>query len=343
MPELHNSKMRMVFPPGTQKSYLSKVQFFIDLSNAELAELLKVSVRTLTDWKRGKFSLTLGAAKFLEKSSGIKLPRMARVLEPFWYVNKGAKKGGRAGALACYKKYGYYGGNPDYRKRKWREGWEREGKFKSNTITTPLQINMPALSEELAEYVGIMMGDGGISTTQLVVTLHRIDDWEYGKFVRNLIQRLFNVKPSIYLYPNFLAYRLIVSRVQLVNFCIKQLGLKLGNKIKQNLDIPDWIRGNRKYEIACMRGLVDTDGCIFKHSYRVGRKVYSYKKLSFTSASNYLLMSVYQILKNLDMNPRLARKGGSLKEVRLDTVFDMEKYFTLVGSHNPKHLRKYKN
>ena len=37
------------------------------------------------------------------------------------------------------------------------------------------------------------------------------------------------------------------------------------------------------------------------------------------------------------MNPRLSQD----KDVRLDNVKDMQKYFQSVGSHNPKHLKRY--
>jgi len=42
-------------------------------------------------------------------------------------------------------------------------------------------------------------------------------------------------------------------------------------------------------------------------------------------------------MKNLGLNPRFSQN----KDVRLDSVSDMKKYFGIVGSHNPKHLKRY--
>jgi len=86
-----------------------------------------------------------------------------------------------------------------------------------------------------------------------------------------------------------------------------------------------------------MRGLTDTDGCIFTHRYKVNGKFYTYKKLVFTSYSKPLRQSVFNILRGVSLNPRLAQD----RDVRLDSIKDMQRYFQLISSHNPKHLNKY--
>jgi intein/homing endonuclease len=130
---------------------------------------------------------------------------------------------------------------------------------------------------------------------------------------------------------------IVVSRKELVRY-LHELGLPKGNKVKQQLDIPVWIKRNRKLAIACLRGLVDTDGSIFTHRYRAKDTWYAYKKLSFTSASEPLRESVYVLLQKFGFHPRMTNK-----DVRLDRAEDMRRYFAYIGSHNPKHLRRYKN
>ena len=100
-----------------------------------------------------------------------------------------------------------------------------------------------------------------------------------------------------------------------------------------------WIKRNKKFQIACVRGLIDTDGSVIIHKYGVNGKLYNYKKLQFTSLSRPLLLSVYKILKDLEVNPRLARQ----KEVWIDSKMSVKKYFDIVGSHNLKHLNRYRN
>lgn len=268
------------------------------------------------------------------KKIGTSFPKEIKLEERYWY----AKKGARAGGFAKYKKYGNVGGNEKYRLRKWFEWWEQEGKYKDFPLARPKEVRKPEYSKELAEFVGIILGDGGISQYQVVVTLHATDDKEYGSFVTKLIKNLFKVPVAIYPSKKDSVIDYVVSRVELVRF-LEKLGLKQGNKVKHQVDIPDWIRGNNEYSIACVRGLVDTDGCVFTHRYTVKEKVYSYKKLSFTSRSEPLRQSVFQILKDVGLRVRF----GTNFDVRVDSKEDMEKYFRIVDSHNPKHLKRYKN
>ncbi len=112
----------------------------------------------------------------------------------------------------------------------------------------------------------------------------------------------------------------------------------MGNKVQQQVDVPSWIKKKKSYSVACLRGLIDTDGGIIKHRYTVGGKKYCYKKLSFINSSIPLVLFVLKMLKQLGMSPRITRNG---KESRLDSQADMKKYFHIIGSSNPKHLNRW--
>jgi len=334
-----NLAERVIFPSGGQRRFLLKAVKKLNLSWSLFANKIGVHKRTLNDWKREEYSMPLDVVKKISKIVKVKIPKDIEVKEPFWYVYKGAKIGGKMGAIACFKKYGSYGGDPEYRKKKWYEWWEREGKYKSNLITFSKPIRKPKYSRDLAEFVGFVLGDGGITQRQVTITLHYKDDKEYGKFVVDLIKKLFKVPVGAYYDKKSSVVNYCVSRSELVHFCTEKLGLKKGNKIKQQVDIPNWIKQNRFYSIACVRGLVDTDGCVFTHSYKVNGKLYRYKKLVFTSYSKPLRYSVFEIMKDNGLNPRLAQE----RDIRLDSIEDMQKYFRIIDSHNPKHLKRYKN
>lgn len=131
-----------------------------------------------------------------------------------------------------------------------------------------------------------MLGDGGISKSQVTVTLNSETEKEYIIYVRSLMEKLFGVKPSLIKDKNFLAVDLIVSRIKLVDFC-RSIGLKIGNKIKQEADIPDWVKSNRKFMELCVRGLIDTDGSIFTHKYISRGGYISTRKLIFVVIQNH--------------------------------------------------------
>lgn len=324
--------MRILLPKGEQRKFIEKI--ISKISVVKAAKLCNLSERTIRDWRREKFLINKSAALRLCKRVNISFPKNAKEKEDYWYIKNSCYVGG----MACFKKYGNVGGDLKYRTQKWREWWEREGKFKSKIIRECKSINKPNFSEELAEFVGITLGDGGITNRQLTITLNYIDDKKYGKFVASLMRKLFKAHVGIFFDKKGSVNRYSISRTELIRFCTEKLGLKKGNKIKQQIDIPVWIKRNKLYSIACLRGLVDTDGCVFNHHYVVNNKSYFYKKLVFTSYSEPLRKSVYNILRNTGLNPRLY----SYRDVRIDSKKDMEMYFKLIGSHNPKHLNKWK-
>ncbi len=202
-----------------------------------------------------------------------------------------------------------------------------------------ISIQKPEKSELLAELVGILLGDGGITKYQVAITLHSHDDKAYGEFVVSVIQNLFKITPALYQKKKYAAFDIVISRREMVRFCTEELGLVTGNKVKQGIDVPNWIRDDQNFRIACLRGLVDTDGSVFFHKYRVNGKMYRYKKLDFTSLSRPLCVSVLKIFRDIGIKARFARG----KSIRIDSKSEMENYFRIVGSHNPKHLNRYFN
>ncbi|MHB8860399.1 MAG: LAGLIDADG family homing endonuclease [Minisyncoccota bacterium] len=322
---------RATFPLGKQQAFLEKAGR--KLSVTDIADTCQCSERTVRDWRREKFSMPLIAVHALSVKARVPIPKSIRIHDAYAHIARAS----RMGAAATIKKYGRIPHDEDHRKKQWRLWWESTGKFTKNPILESKAVHKPRHSADLAEFIGIMMGDGGISMYQIIITLHHIDDLEYALFVTSLIERLFKIRPKIYHSPKNSVNDVVVSRKELVRY-LHEFGLPIGNKVKQQIDIPVWIKHNQKFAIACLRGLIDTDGCIFTHRYRVKNTQYAYKKLSFTSASKPLRESVYDLLQEFGFHPRMADT-----DVRLDRIEDMKHYFSLINSHNPKHLRRYEN
>ena len=326
---------RVRLPKGIQKEFLNRA---IERGNgvAGLAIFLKVSARTIRDWRREKFLMPYQSLMKVSRTYTLPLPEDMQREKRFWYVAKGARHGG----LASYEKQGGFIGNPVVRKQKWREWWEREGKFIPHSpIGAAKQIEIPTHSTDLAEFTGIVLGDGGVTNYQVTITLNSNDEREYGIFVANLIKNLFGVIPAIHYETTCYAFTIKASRKALVAFCGDELGLFPGDKIENRIDIPDWVKEKEKYRIACIRGLVDTDGSVYNHRYRVNNRQYSYKKIDFCSLSRPLLTSVFKILKGFSLRPKLLRN----KIVQIDNEVCVKKYFDIIGSSNSKHLKRYLN
>lgn len=324
---------RACFPRGQQNKFI-----LLATERAKgletLAHSISVCPRTVRDWRREKFLMPYRAADLIAKRYKIELPHALKTKEKYWYVHIGAQKGG----FASFKKQGGQIGDPTIRKQKWYEWWETEGKFKDTPIFHALPFKQPRPSEHLAEFMGIMMGDGGMSNRQMTITLHHVDDLEYSKFVIRLIEEMFGIKPAVYHYAKDSVNDIVISRTGLVRY-MHDLGLPIGNKIKQNIDIPGWIKKNPRYLKACARGLFDTDGSVFAHRYRVNGKLYSYKKICFSSTSIPLRDSVFNYWKSLGLSARISQEV----DVRIECQDDVKKYFKIMGTQNPKHWKRYKS
>ena len=326
---------RISFQAGDLDKYLADVQEKLGLTNEQLAFRIQYCSRMVRDWRHGRFNPPEDAIKFLSNISGLPLPKH-EILADYWYT----RKAGTLGAIKRNELHGLPGTTAD-RSRGGKESWRRREADPKLLEKYTKAFFTPSISADLAEFIGIMLGDGGMTKYQLTVTLNAEDDAEYTIFVIKLIKKLFHIEPRVVrpirVGSNNMVNYIIVSRSRL-NAYLQSLGLVIGNKVRQQVKIPDWILDSLEYKTACLKGLVDTDGCFFNHNYVVNGKKYLYKKIDFTSRSRPLLDGVMTILKELGFNPAMTKNN-----VRLNGQQDVIKYLELVGTHNPKHLKRYRS
>lgn len=119
-------------------------------------------------------------------------------------------------------------------------------------------------SERLAEIISIILGDGNLSKNgnTLTITLNLIKEPEYVEYVNNFSKSIFLKKPRFQNLPNNEAVQLRIHSRALIRKLIS-LGLKKGDKVKNQVGVPYWIKNNIKFAKACLKGLIDTDGSIF--------------------------------------------------------------------------------
>ena len=323
---------RVIFPAGKQRQFLLEVKKVSKLSWVLLARKVNVCQRTMNGWKREEYSISFSALNKLCQIAHLKIPTSIKLKDRFWYTRRAGKMGG----MLVYRKYGTIGGDPEKRKRKWLIWWKKVGKSQLSSYFLPKEIRKPRRSSKLAEFVGIMIGDGGITKRQVTVTLNCITDREYVYFVSNLVKELFGVEPALYKRRRESTMNIVVSRTKLSLFC-KSIGLKVGNKLAQNLDIPVWVKGNKKFSKACIRGLVDTDGCVFEECHNIRNQRYCYPRISLVSASQQLRYSVFKILKQLDFSPVIRNS----RSVQLENYKEIRRYFRIIGTSNPKHQKRF--
>ncbi len=323
---------RVLFKPSKQSQFIAKVQANSKLSWKQLAKHLNINYRLLTYYRNETYSISYNTLTKLVLVGKIKQPKNIKIVSQYSHNSKAGKKGGDM----VYNKYKKIGGNAEYRKSRWKQWWDNQGKNTPNPILQKRKIKIPKQSAELAELFGIIIGDGGITPYQVKITLNSETDREYSKYIIKLINGLFEVSPKIYSVKNSRTINISVSRKNLSDFLLNN-GLKIGNKLKQNISIPDWINKSYKFKINCLRGLMDTDGSVVIEKHKINNKNYSYPRVNFTSYSDKLIEQIYQILTELGFNPKFRR---SKKSVQLEKIEDICNYFETVGSSNTKHLRR---
>lgn len=201
------------------------------------------------------------------------------------------------------------------------------------------KVQIPKSSIDLAEFFGIMLGDGGINNLwQANITVNAVKDYQYSLYIKELVQRLFAITPTSFTYKTRDALRILINGVSIVDFLVS-MGLPRGNKLKAGLKIPQWILHKSEYRRAVVRGLIDTDGCLFIHVHTIAGKTYKNIGLTFSSRSPELIFQVAAIFEEFGIMPHISGRGTDIYLYRKDAV---ERYLKLFGSSNERIDLVYK-
>lgn len=198
------------------------------------------------------------------------------------------------------------------------------GKDKTKKISIPNKH-----SESFAEFYGILLGDGCLFSDLkgLSITSDKLLDYDYSTiYLKTLIYNLFNLYPKYYFSKNVRKVRCVLYSKNVVNY-LSSLGFPIG--IKNNLIIPSFIYDNKKTLIKCLRGIMDTDGCLAGHPH-------SRIMIHLSITSKNLREQVHKALINLKIKPCLFNKGIMIYGV------NAIKFCDIVGFSNLKNNIKYK-
>jgi hypothetical protein len=199
----------------------------------------------------------------------------------------------------------------------------QHGKMKAKSIKVPDNN-----SEELAEFYGMMLGDGCLFSDLkgLSITADKILDYDYlTKYIDNLIYELFNLHPKYYFAKDSRAMRCVLYSKNAVGY-LANLGFPIG--FKKDLHIPKFISQNKACLIKCLRGLMDTDGSLSSHPHS---KIMIH--LSITSKT--LREEVSEALSSLRINHGKFNKGIMLYSR------NAKDFCELIGFSNLKNTIKY--
>jgi hypothetical protein len=180
------------FPPGEQRKFIQKALIISKLDHKSIAKVVGFSSRTVRDWKREIYCMPEKAADIISREYFVHLPISKDILIKNWLDEKLIAS--RMGGIACYKKYGL--GTPEGRRK---GGIVGIAKLRQLGIFGPVKtFSKPKASDKLAEFIGIMLGDGHVDKFQISITLNSIADANYIHFVTNLCKGLFKHVPRVF-------------------------------------------------------------------------------------------------------------------------------------------------
>lgn len=329
MPKFNSPRLK--FPQGEQRRYIEQVISENGVDAKEIASVVGVSPRTIRDWKREKYNITENAIKRINGSLiSPELLNINNLIEKWKIIRTDLN---RKGGIARYKKYGNFATIEGCRKG----GSKALSILRSKGIIPECKhFSLPNnRSVLLAEFVGILLGDGGITKDQVTITLNSESDKQYVEYVNSLGIKLFRDKPTIAKRKDCNANTICFSGKQLVEYLVKN-GLKVGNKVRQQVGVPNWIQNSKSYTKMCLRGLMDTDGGVVLSTHKYKLKLYRYLNFCFTNKSKPLLEFVKNSLIKFGLRPSVAGI-----HVWLYNKAEFQAYFRIVGSSNYR-LSKFK-
>lgn len=192
---------------------------------------------------------------------------------------------------------------------------------------------------KIAEFVGIMLGDGYINypkQPRIKITLNSVADKEYLYFINNLIITAFKTKTIIKHRKNENASDIFLFNRKLIRFIINDLGLIPSPKWNR-ATIPRWIFEDN-LENFVLRGYFDTDGCVVITNNNGIR----YPRLEMKISPSPMQKQFIEILKSYKFNFGVYNIGKEKVRIQLNGKKELKKWSDLIGFSNPKHQAKCK-
>lgn len=252
------------------------------------------------------------------------------------YVEKMSRvEAARLGGLARQAAHGDLGTIEGRRKGGLRSLSTHE--FLNTNFKRLRQIKLPRASPLLAEFIGIVAGDGHVDTYQVGLTTNSETDRLHAEHFAMLAKKLFDLDSRITFRKTSKACVVTLSSKALCDYLHSQ-GLPNGSKVQLGVAVPLWIVRNDVFALAYARGLFDSDGCVYQDNHVIKGKQYSHLGLAFANSEPHLLDFFKKALERAGLKPTQKSKF----RVFLRRAGDIERYFKMIGSSNPKHLDRYK-
>lgn len=200
---------------------------------------------------------------------------------------------------------------------------------------------------ELAEFVGILLGDGCITTyrmkykTRIImqnrvkITLDSEVDKDYVFFVKDIMAKILKVEPLIRKRKGENTIDVLSFKKSSVDFLIEEVGLKKSPK-KFKAIIPEKFR-NGMYGLKVLRGYFDTDGALVI----TNNNGTIYPRLEMKVCPSPMKEQFIEILKKHAFRFGVYKIINEEVRIQINGFAQLKKWHEIIGFSNPKHKIKY--
>jgi hypothetical protein len=310
---------------GDTISFFNDVKTFGNFSSfKELYPLLKIRHGDFYLFKNGKRSLRESQFNTLFHFLPSKLQEKYTKKIEFRKSNWGQVAGGKTTAK----------NHPEI----FEKGRLTPKNYPNRIISPSFDLNQP-LSEELCEFLGAFSGDGFTNKYGRHYQIgfagdKRYDNGYYHQKIIPITNKFFNIH-SCYSRTRENGIWFNFHSKSLFEMLTRRFQMPAGVKFDKVL-IPDEVMQNKRaHKIAFIRGVFDTDGCVFFDK----RKIYKepYMRVDICMYNIPILTQINQILTEVGIESKVLGNG---KHLHVTSKENVRKFFEIVGSSNERHIVK---
>jgi len=206
----------------------------------------------------------------------------------------------------------------------------------------------------LAEYYGAMIGDGCLSRyhtkdrkaprSVVLLTGHTHDEPYYREVIRPIVFKEFGINGYIQFRKEYNVVYFRIESKSVFNF-FNSLGFPIGLK-NNKLTINEKILSNNRLSLACVRGIFDTDGTIYRRylkQYSNHYRLYNYQNIQFKLKSYKVIKQIKYILENNRIKTTKIGFDNIYPVFRICNQKMVHKFMELVKPSNKYHTARYLN
>lgn len=184
--------------------------------------------------------------------------------------------------------------------KKWREKAKNEG-------IIPKTYPRFSPSKNLAELIGVILGDGNIQRYARTEGLLIVGNYNNPGFINRyakIVRIIFRKKPAIRKVNGENTTRISLYQKNIS----RRLGIPAGSRKSIKFETPTWILENKSFLVAFLRGLFEAEGSLSVH-----KPTYTYN-FQFRNNNQSLLTAVEKGLKLLGYHPEIRKYAIRLRK-----------------------------